>query len=49
MRTILGPIKLRDNEYRQRMNCEIEQELEREDIVRKIKTATNQMVGTHNI
>ena len=45
IRTILGPVKVTENEYRIRMNFEIEQELEGEDIIRKIKQQRAKWLG----
>lgn len=45
LRTILGPIKLADNEFRLRTNNELQTEIEGEDIVRKIKRQRVKWLG----
>lgn len=45
LRTILGPVKVGDNEYRSRMNHELRQELGEDDIAKKIKTQRIQWLG----
>lgn len=45
MRTILGPVRVSDNEYRPRMNHEIHQDLGGEDIVKKIKKQRVKWLG----
>lgn len=45
MRTILGPVRVTDKEYRIRTNLEIEQELKGDDIVGKIKEQRLRWLG----
>ena len=45
LRTILGPIKDQNNEYRLRMNHELLEEIEGEDIIKKIKEQRVKWLG----
>lgn len=45
MRSILGPVKIGDNEYRSRMNYEIEQEMKGENIIKSIKRQRMKWLG----